>query len=153
MALLVLLVGAACSLDDSGSVYFVHAVDGWKLKEAINPSEGTPAQPSLDWYAEYERFPTPERSELVVLSGHEAPALRSELASFQLRAARVRGVDGQAGRGPDSAPALAFFEPIDGYAVMALSNELGTAALIRWMAELRRVTEEQWVDAGGKIRE
>jgi hypothetical protein len=147
----VLVLVCACTSGRSRSTYFVHPVDGWKLKEALNLADGTPAQPSLDWYAEYERFPTPMRSELVVLSGHEAAALRKELASFALRPARVRDSAGQAGTSPDGQPSVVFFEPTDGYAVMALSNELGMDPLIQWMAEVQPASEEQWIDAGGRI--
>jgi hypothetical protein len=144
----------ACT-GDSGTVYFTHPTNGWKLKEAINSAKGTIAQPSMDWYAEYERFPTPMRSELVVLSGHDASALRSELQPFALRPTRIRGSSGQAGVGPDKnkKPAVAYFEPASGFAVMALSYDIDVTALLKWMRDLRESTEKQWLDAGGRIVE
>jgi hypothetical protein len=144
----------ACT-GDSGTVYFTHPTNDWKLKEAINSAKSTTGQPSLDWYAEYERFPTPTRSELVVLSGHDASALRRELEPFALRPTRIRGSSGQAGVGPDKnkKPAVAFFEPASGYAVMALSYDIDLSALLKWIRDLREATEKQWLDAGGRIVE
>ena len=143
--------GTGCS--SSASSYFIHPVDGWKLKEAVDPKAGAPGQPSLDWYAEYERFPTPNRSELIVVSGHDAARLRTELISFKLRRAPVREMNGRVGTGPDGKPAIAIFEPSDDVAVMGLSYDVSESVLLRWMDELRPATEEQWIAAGGRITE
>jgi hypothetical protein len=144
------LAAVGCTSDDA-SIYFIQPDDDWALKEAINPETGTPAQPSLDWYAEYERFPAPDRSERVVVSGHDADRLRTELLAFGLRPAQVHGVDGEVGSGPDGKPEVAIFEPQRGYAVMGLSYDVDRSGLVAWMAELRQVSEDQWIGAGGRV--
>jgi hypothetical protein len=148
-----LVFAALACTGDSGAVYFTHPTNGWRLKEAINQAQANTTQPSMDWYAEYERFPTPMRSELVVLSAHDAASLREELSAFELRPTRIRGSSGRAGTGPDMNPAVAFFEPTSGYAVMALSYDMDVSALLTWMHDLHEATEKQWLDAGGRIVE
>ena len=155
MLIAALIIGS-CGATSEGSMYFVRPKDAWKLKEAVKPSTGQVAltEPSIDWYAEYERFPAPNRSEAVRLSAHQSRILRDELGlGFALRALRVRGQKGFGGTGPDKRPAVVLFDAKPGYAIMALSYELQVEDLRSWMRSLRPASEEEWVDAGGRIVE
>lgn len=140
-----------------GSVYFVTGAQGWPAaKRAYKPRSDDPitsrTEPSLDWYAEHERFPDPSRSEAVRLSGHDVPIgqLKDALAGFALHAGRVRGLQARVGSGPDG-PRLVLLPVGPGYTVMTLSYELSLDDLVEWTNALKAVDEAGWVAAGGVI--
>lgn len=141
---------------DSPAEYFLRRPSAWELLEAVDPDEDwqfAGIEPSLDWYAEYEYMPSPELSQGVRLSGHLATleGMLEELPGFDPRPVEVRGGDGLAGGGREGAPSVILFEARGGYVVMVLSYDLDAEQLVPWTNDLRRVTEQEWVAAGGVV--
>jgi hypothetical protein len=156
------VVATACSSSGSestgagGTVYFVAGADGWTLKRALKPAAGGVAhraEPTLEWYAEHERYPTPERSQAVRLSGHRAPmaVVVGPLAGLGLAERRVRGVHARVGGGGGGEPAIVVLEVNATYTVMVLSYELGAEELVAWTNGLKQVDEAEWVRRGGVV--
>lgn len=142
------------SEDSSPTEYFLHMSSDWDLQEAVNPDEDwqfAEPEPSLDWYAEYEY--QPDLSQTVRLSGHRGALERihKELPGFDLHPVGVRGGDGLGGRGGGGDPSVVLFEARGDYAVMILSYEHDVEQLATWAKELRHVSEEEWVAAGGIV--
>lgn len=139
------------------SVYFVTGAQGWPAaKQAFKPRPDDPitsrTEPTLDWYAEHDRFPDPSRSEAVRLSGHDVPMAQLErsLVGFSLHSRQVHGIQARAGSGPDG-PRVVLLPVAPGYTVMTLSYELTLDDLVEWTNALKAVDEAQWVAAGGVI--
>lgn len=142
--------------DASGSIYVIRATtDNWRLREARNPtpnSLSSIAEPSLDWFAEYERFTDAHHSERVRLSGHgiASAGLESTFAAFTFE--RRTGMRWPAIEGTSSAPTeptLLLLEVVSNYTVMVLSYELHPEALLQWSRQLLPATESAWLGAGG----
>lgn len=138
------------------SAYFVVGTSGWTTKAAYKLRPDDPitsrTEPTLDWYAEHERFPDPSRSLAVRLSGHDVPMTQVEdtLPGFSLRARQVRGLQARAGSAPDG-PRVVLLPVGPGYTVITLSYELSVDDLVEWTDALKAVDEAGWVGAGGVI--
>ena len=138
--------GPGAAIGSRASVYFVSETKGWKLRKAYKPRPDDPvtsrAEPSLDWYAEHERYPDPSSSRSVRLSGHDAPIAQLEgtLAGFELRARTVHGLTAKAGSSPDG-PRVVLLPVASDYTVMTLSYELSLDELIEWSNALQAVDE------------
>ena len=139
------------------SLYFVTGAPGWPAaKEAYKPRPDDPitsrSEPTLDWYAEHERFRDPSHSQAVRLSGHHVPIaqLESSLTGLKLRSRPVRGVQARAGSAPGG-PQIVLLPVSPRYTVMVLSYELNIEELIEWTKALRAVDEAGWLAAGGVI--
>ena len=138
------------------SIYFVSEASDWTLRQARKPGADDPlsskVDPTLDWYAEHERYPDPNHSESVRISGHDVPMaeLEKTLAGFELRTRDVGGFEARVGSGPDG-PRVVLLPVADDYAVLTLSYELDLSDLIQWSASLRRVDEAEWTARGGVI--
>lgn len=144
--------------DPSGSIYLVRPPDEWRLQEAYNPREPglhSRAEPTLDWFTEYERFPDPNHSEAVRLSGHRATraTVQEEAKGFTFTPAA--GAPWPASRGrssePNGRPSVILLTVAKDYTVMALSYELDGAALGRWSRALTPAGESEWVARGGVV--
>ncbi len=140
----------------SGSVYFLPAPGSWRQGEARNPATApNPVEASLDWYAEYERFPDPTRSEHVRVSGHAAST--TVLQQTELRGFRFARVDGERwpathARSPDTAgPTVILFSVATDFTLMVLSYQLDLESLLEWSRSLEPVSEAAWVAAGGVV--
>ena len=138
------------------SAYFVTNAPGWTAKEAYKPRPDDPitsrTEPTLDWYAEHERFPEPSRSQAVRLSGHDVPLaqLEATMAGFSLRSRKVHGLQARAGSAPGG-PRVVLLPVAPGYTVMTLSHELSIDELVEWTDALNAVEEAGWVAAGGVV--
>jgi hypothetical protein len=149
--------GTTVPTDVEASVYFLTGAQGWPVaKQAYKPRPDNPitsrTEPTLDWYAEHERFPDPSRSEAVRLSGHDVPVgqLEDALAGFSLHRRQVRSLQARAGTGPDG-PRVVLLPVAPSYTVMTLSYELSLDELVEWTNALKAVDEAGWVAAGGVI--
>lgn len=150
--------GSASSINvpSPASIYFTSDATGWPLRKAHNPAADDPissrAEPTLDWFAEYERYPDPSRSQSVRLSGHNVSVARLEetLVGFELGARTVMTKAGRAGSGPDG-PRVVLVPVTAHYTVMTLSYELSLDELVGWSNSLRPVDEGGWVARGGVI--
>jgi hypothetical protein len=149
--------GASVRTGGEASVYFVTGAHGWPAaKPAYKPRPDDPtssrAEPTLDWYAEHERFLDPSRSERVRLSGHHVSVgqLEEAMPGFLLRPRQVRGLQAKAGSGPDG-PRIILLPVAPGYTVMTLTYELSLDELVEWTNALKAVDEAGWVAAGGVI--
>lgn len=160
------LVDRSAALDDQvdcGRFVIFDNAD-WKFSEAVDypPDLGPLAavEPSLDWYAEYERL-IPHTDEQSIegqglrVSGHEVDLAshRVELIGANLTAATVNGKDALAGAGPDSKPAFVTVAFGENYTVMLLSYELASTDLLEIAGKLRPACSEEWVEAGGQVLE
>lgn len=136
--------------------YLIRPRDQWTLKEAIDPPPGslaTKAEPSLDWYAEYEKSSTNE-SQQVRVSGHAADidTVRARLMGFQLKPTTVGTRPALAGTSTDPAgPSVVLFSMNTTYTAMVLSYELNVEDLINWAATLTPATQAQWIASGGRV--
>ena len=153
----VLLPACASSSEaPPAATYFVSEAKGWDLRKAYKPRADDPmtsrTEPSLDWYAEHERYPDPNHSQSVRLSGHDVPlsVLEGTLAGLELRSQKVKGVNARAGAAPGG-PRIVLLGVGPGYTVMTLSYELSLDELIEWSDALRAVNEAEWVARGGVI--
>jgi hypothetical protein len=141
----------------TASIYLAGEPDAWILKEARNPRPGGPlaqVEPSLDWYAEYERFPDPSHSLRVRLSGHgvASPTLQQELKGFSFETAREASWPAVRGRSTDpTGPEVILLTVADDYTVMELSYELDADQLIQWSRSLQPADESEWVARGGVV--
>ena len=141
----------------TASIYLASEPDAWKLKEARNPRPGGPlsqVEPSLDWYAEYERFPDRNHSLRVRLSGHgvASPTLQQELKGFNFETAREASWPAVPGRSSDpTGPEVILLAVAEDYTVMALSYKLDADQLIQWSRSLQPVDESEWVARGGVV--
>jgi hypothetical protein len=140
---------------------FMRLDDGsWQLKEAIRPLTKTgrwaELEPSLDWWAEYERFePITGGVEGldVRLSGHHADleVQTVELTGFTVEPALVGDRRAMIATGPDGEPVTVSIDVSAGYTVMALSYALNADELVRVAAELDVVTFDEWTADGGRV--
>jgi hypothetical protein len=149
-----LLLVSCNSSDGSESTYFILKDASWRLREALNPAAGKafPIEKSVDWYAEYERYPKPDVTQGVRLSAHDTLGLKRDLAKVKIkyRATKIRGGRGFLGSGPEKkGPEIVWFEAKPGYAIMALSYDLDSKELIAWTAKLAPASEKDWVARGG----
>ena len=141
----------------TGSIYLTREADEWKLHEARNPRPGGPlaqVEPSLDWYAEYERSPDARRAIRVRLSGHAVASgmLQQELKGFTFATAGGASWPALPGRPSDpTGPQVILFAVADDYTVMALSYELGPNEMIEWSHSLKPAEESTWVTRGGVV--
>lgn len=158
-----LVVGAACGSADKqpaggppASTYFVSEAKGWDLRKAYKPRPDDPvtsrAEPSLDWYAEHQRYPDPSRSQSVRLSGHDVPLaeLEATLSGLELRSRDVGNFRARVGS-PVGGPRLVLLPVGPAYTVMTLSYELSLDELIEWSQALRAVNEADWIARGGIV--
>jgi hypothetical protein len=141
----------------TGSIYLAREPDAWNLNEARDPRPGGPlaqVEPSLDWYAEYERFPDPSHSLRVRLSGHgvAGPRLQQELRGFNFERAREASWPAVRGRSSDpTGPEVILLAVAEDYTVMALSYELDADQMTQWSRSLQPVDESEWVARGGVV--
>jgi hypothetical protein len=170
IGLAVLLVGAltaaACSGDaapdagEDGPHYVVLDGAGWELREAVRSRSGpgplARAEPSLDWWAEYERL-VPRgagvtEGQSVRVSGHLVGLDEhlGELKGFNGSEGEVGGRPGRVARGPDG-PAVVTMAITPTYTVMALSYELSVDDLRAFAADLEDATEAEWRAHGGQV--
>lgn len=153
-------VGADSSSDCTR--FFVLDDPGWDFHEAIDyPEDLGPlgaVEPSLDWYAEFERLiPSADGQSVegvsLRLSGHDVgvETFRAELVGFELE--RLEGDDTMliARSGAGGQPSVVV-RPVGGsYTFMLLSYGLDTDELVEVAAATRSVCEQEWVDAGGQV--
>ncbi len=138
------------------SIYFVCEARGWTLRQARNPAADDPVsskvEPTLDWYAEYERYSAPNHSESVRVSGHDVSIaeLEKTLAGFELRTRDAAKYEARVGSGPDG-PRVVLLPVAGDYTVLTLSYELDLRELIQWSTSLRAVDEADWTAHGGVI--
>jgi hypothetical protein len=141
----------------TGSIYLAREPDAWMLKDARDPRPSGPlaqVEPSLDWYAEYERFPDPSQSQRVRLSGHgvASPALQEELKGFNFQTAREASWPVVPGRSSDpTGPEVILLAVAEDYTVMALSYELDADKMTQWSRSLQPADESEWVARGGVV--
>ena len=162
LAALVLTVGCSSSTGEKadttpqGSVYVVPETEGWTLREARKPATDdsvvAKVEPGLDWYAEYESYPDPDRPRRVRLSGHDVSIadLERSLAGFDLHTRDVGRFEARVGAGPDG-PRVVLLPVADDYTVVNLSYELDVEQLVQWSTSLRMVDEAGWIARGGVV--
>lgn len=151
-----------CENDGGAGPYFLFDHHDWQFLEAIDyPKDGGPlerVEPSLDWYAEYERS-TPSTNGVSVegdslrLSGHHT-ALddhRDELRGFDPEEREIGAVRAFAGIGPDGAPTVVTMAVADDYTLMLLSYGLELEELTDTASAVERVCQSAWMDAGGQV--
>jgi hypothetical protein len=135
--------------------------EGWELREAVNLAAPGPLaadEPSLDWYAEYERL-VPiaggEEGHDVRLSGHTAGLAehRSELRGFDATEGDINGRSALWGVGADGKPAVVTIAFDERYTIMALSYALELDDLRRVATQLLPTSQNEWIAHGGKILE
>lgn len=179
-AVVVLALSAGCSSDDGdeepsatfGSVptsvvdtapqHMLLNADGWERGEAVRPLTRPEAmeriEPSLDWWAEHERFEPilggVEGAD-VRLSGHHVGLddQASELVGFQATAGTVAGRRALFGTSSEGTPAVVLLELDPHYTIMVLSYALSVDELREVSEHLEPVSEDDWLAAGGQILE
>lgn len=149
--------GAGEAAGDSAP-YGLLRSDGWEIREAVDPIGGDPVggfdRPSAAWWAEYV-LEEPDRSSLMVLSGHDATidetraALDGTVGSFE--AADVAGWDGAVQASfVDSAGGVVLL-PAGGGTLRLLSSEVGADELVGLASSVEAVAAQEWVAAGGVV--
>lgn len=137
--------------------YLVRPADEFVLAEAIDPLPGTSAEqaePSLDWYAEYEGPPenSPQR---VRLSGHlgDIESVAQEVEGLEPEVTMVNQREALMGSGPDPAgPSVVVFAIAEDQSAMALSYELSAEDLVDWSSALATATTAKWIAVGGEVQ-
>ena len=166
------LTVAACSSDDAaptasagesapaGSAYAVLTNDSWRLQEAVEPSDGSPAfsieRPPLAWYAEYVSE-SANASAMIRLSGHGATFLDTESAleelGFALDRVPLNDWNAVGGSAPDdtASPAILLLEN-GSTTLMMLSYEIDLDGLATLANEVGGVDQSTWTEMGGVVQ-
>lgn len=154
--------GSTCENDGDAGPYFLVGNRDWRFKEAIDyPEDGAlsgGSEPSLDWYAEYERFTPPAddgsfEGVSLRMSGHHAALDEhlDELRGFDPTEREIDGTRAFVGTGPDGAPTVVTVAVVDDYTLMLLSYGLDLEELTDAAAVVERVCQPAWVEAGGQV--
>lgn len=126
--------------------------DEWDLRDTGTAGSNTASavvEPSLEWFAEYERLVPTEggrESQDLRLSRHAAALDEhaEELPGANLTEGQIEGRPARWGVGPDGTPAVVTIQSDARHTVMLLSYALAVDELrdvVRW---LRPVTEDAW---------
>lgn len=149
-------------VDTSGdnSVYVTFQDSQWTFKEAVKPLGGpgplATAEPSLDWYAEYERF-VPiaggEKGLDLRFSGHSVGLLErdKELRGTELTHGNSARRPASWGVSPEGKPAIVNVAFEKNYTVTVQSYALSLDEVRAVAARLVPVTQAQWREHGGEI--
>lgn len=134
--------------------------EGWQLRQAVRSLAGggplEVVEPSLDWWAEYERL-VPiaggREGQDVRLSGHTLALAehRNELTGVDLTEGELDGRPTLWGTSPEGKPAVVTIALDERYTIMVLSYALALDELRRVAAELAPATEAEWIAHGGQI--
>ena len=133
---------------EPGPVFYLLG-DEWTIAAANDPDEPIAVEPTLDWYAEYDRDVAGSPAH-VRLSGHTTSlyALGSELPGFELEPITVLDRSGVAGVGDeDTGPAVVAYSVEPGYLIMLLSYELTVDELVELANDLQPVSAGEFADA------
>lgn len=132
----------------------------WTLKEAVKPLGGpgpmAMAEPSLDWFAEYERFvPVTGGEEGLDLqfSGHSVGLLgrHKQLRGIELTHGNIARRPASWGAGPEGKPAIVNVAFEKHYTLTVLSYALPVDEVRAVAARLVPATQAQWREHGGEI--
>lgn len=149
-------------VDKSGdnSVHVVFQDSDWTFKEAVKPLGGpgplATAEPSLDWFAEYERFVPVTGGEEgldLLFSGHSVGLLErdKELRGIELTHGNSARRPASWGAGPEGKPAIVNVAFEKNYTVTVQSYALSLDEVRAVAARLVPVTQAQWREHGGEI--
>jgi hypothetical protein len=134
--------------------YVLADVDGWQATERADPdpadARSLPGDPSVDWYASFERSVVDgdvTHVSSVRVSGHALPldATAEQLLGRTFEPVSIGGFEALVGEPPAATePAIVLLSLEGTSTVMALSYELALDSLVGWAEHLRLVSDEEW---------